>query len=196
MGKASLVLIVLSHYLLILYAHVRYGRPKKEREGTYRKVTAILLKDWLLTPIIIASAIVYVFTGNEPIWRNVSVAVSGKAKIIGAVLIIVSMLLKFYAYKTLGRNWSPKLNIYPDHELVRVGPYKYLRHPVYVSYSLTFMGLALILGNFLCSIFGFIYQVLNLIRAKHEEGGACLRNSAKNIGSILPIPTCIVRWLS
>jgi len=55
--------------------------------------------------------------------------------------------LAIWARRHLGRNWSGKVAIKVDHELVRSGPYRVLRHPIYTAMLGMFSGTALVSGE-------------------------------------------------
>ncbi|KAF9963500.1 hypothetical protein BGZ65_002840 [Modicella reniformis] len=62
------------------------------------------------------------------------------------ILNIASVLLRRWSYKTLDRFFTYQLTIRPGHQLVKTGPYRYLRHPSYTGLLVNFVG-----------TFGFIY---------------------------------------
>lgn len=62
---------------------------------------------------------------------------------VGAVLQAAFMLLAIWARRHLGRNWSGEVRIGVDHELVRTGPYRLLRHPIYTAMLGMFLGTAI-----------------------------------------------------
>ena len=41
--------------------------------------------------------------------------------------------LSWTAVRALGRHWRVEAGLDPDHELVRSGPYRVVRHPIYTS---------------------------------------------------------------
>ena len=47
----------------------------------------------------------------------------------------------------LARQFTVDVSVRPDHELVRRGPYRLVRHPSYTGALLTFLGFALALGS-------------------------------------------------
>jgi len=65
----------------------------------------------------------------------------------GVVLAAVGAALAIWARWNLGRNWSDKVVLKVDHELVRSGPYRYLRHPIYTGVLLAIAGTALTIGE-------------------------------------------------
>lgn len=46
---------------------------------------------------------------------------------------LAGLLFAFWARLHLGRNWSGLIALKEGHELVRTGPYKFLRHPIYTG---------------------------------------------------------------
>src|SRR3546814_13025802 len=56
---------------------------------------------------------------------------------------------RWWSSRVLARHFTVDVTIHPDHELVRRGPYRLLRHPSYTGLLMTFLGFALGLGNWL-----------------------------------------------
>jgi protein-S-isoprenylcysteine O-methyltransferase Ste14 len=65
----------------------------------------------------------------------------------GLALLGVSIALAVWARRHLGRNWSGRIDIKADHELVRTGPYRKLRHPIYTAVIGMCVGAALVDGQ-------------------------------------------------
>jgi len=68
---------------------------------------------------------------------------------LGIAMMLVGMPFRWWAIHVLARHFTVDVSIRPDHELVRSGPYRWLRHPSYTGSLLTFLGFALCLGNWL-----------------------------------------------
>lgn len=66
----------------------------------------------------------------------------------GGIIQAGFMLLAVWARLHLGRNWSAEVRIAVDHELVRSGPYRLLRHPIYTAMLGMFWGTALASSQF------------------------------------------------
>lgn len=66
---------------------------------------------------------------------------------IGIVLMIGGMLFRGWAVRVLADYFTVDVTIRPDHQLIRQGPYRWLRHPSYTGALATFYGFALALGN-------------------------------------------------
>ena len=65
----------------------------------------------------------------------------------GLILALGGCGFAFWARHTLGRNWSGRVTIKEDHELVTAGPYRWVRHPIYTGGILIVAGSALALGK-------------------------------------------------
>lgn len=61
----------------------------------------------------------------------------------GAIVQAGFMLLAVWARRHLGRNWSAEVRIAVDHQLVRTGPYRFLRHPIYTAMLGMLLGTAI-----------------------------------------------------
>ena len=65
---------------------------------------------------------------------------------IGLTIQMTAGFLAIWARKHLGRNWSGAITKKVDHQLVRTGPYKLLRHPIYSGMLGMFLGTAVVSG--------------------------------------------------
>ncbi|HKD81145.1 MAG TPA: isoprenylcysteine carboxylmethyltransferase family protein [Candidatus Angelobacter sp.] len=52
---------------------------------------------------------------------------------VGAIIQAAFIFLAIWARRHLGRNWSGSVRIGEGHELVRSGPYRLMRHPIYTA---------------------------------------------------------------
>jgi protein-S-isoprenylcysteine O-methyltransferase Ste14 len=62
---------------------------------------------------------------------------------IGVGIEAASIALAVWARRHLGRNWAAEVRIGEGHELVRSGPYRRLRHPIYTAMLGMFVGSAI-----------------------------------------------------
>lgn len=63
---------------------------------------------------------------------------------LGFLVAVLGLMLAVWAGRTMGRSLSPFPRPPRDAELVDRGPYRYLRHPIYVGGTLFFAGLSLV----------------------------------------------------
>jgi len=60
---------------------------------------------------------------------------------VGLLLIMVGMALRIAAGRALGKWWSLRVEIQPEHALVQTGPYRFVRHPAYLGMLIVCLGL-------------------------------------------------------
>jgi protein-S-isoprenylcysteine O-methyltransferase Ste14 len=65
----------------------------------------------------------------------------------GCVLVFAGLGFSAWARVHLGGNWSSRVTVKEDHELIRSGPYALVRHPIYTGLLLAIAGTALVEGQ-------------------------------------------------
>jgi protein-S-isoprenylcysteine O-methyltransferase Ste14 len=66
---------------------------------------------------------------------------------LGVALTAAGLLLAIWARAYLGQNWSGTVTVKIAHSLVRTGPYRVVRHPIYTGIVLAMAGTALCQGR-------------------------------------------------
>jgi protein-S-isoprenylcysteine O-methyltransferase Ste14 len=66
---------------------------------------------------------------------------------LGLTLVAAGLLLAVWARTALAGNWSGSVTLKEGHEIVRSGPYRLIRHPIYSGLLLALLGSALALGE-------------------------------------------------
>jgi protein-S-isoprenylcysteine O-methyltransferase Ste14 len=61
---------------------------------------------------------------------------------------VAFFLLAWWSRRHLGRNWSAKVRIAEEHELVRSGPYRLVRHPIYTAMLGMSLGTTIVSGQY------------------------------------------------
>jgi protein-S-isoprenylcysteine O-methyltransferase Ste14 len=73
----------------------------------------------------------------------------------------LGLSLAIWARRALGSNWSGEISIKVEHQLIRSGPYRRLRHPIYTGLLAMYVGTAVVAGTGLAvvgvAIAGFAY---------------------------------------
>jgi protein-S-isoprenylcysteine O-methyltransferase Ste14 len=86
----------------------------------------------------------------------------------GLAIVVAGLAFAVWARARLGRNWSGAVTVKQGHELIRSGPYAYVRHPIYTGL------LAMLLGTVLISataraIVGLVIIVAALVGKLRTE---------------------------
>jgi protein-S-isoprenylcysteine O-methyltransferase Ste14 len=90
--------------------------------------------------------------------------------ILGDVLCIAGVLFAVWARIALGGNWSgATATIKKNHELIQIGPYALVRHPIYTGFSLAMIGTALAVGLWISYIGALLGLTAFLMRIPIEE---------------------------
>lgn len=86
-------------------------------------------------------------------WSNSSILLkihdSDVFRFFGAIVLLGSTTTYFVALRHLGRNYSPCYDSHTPHELVKSGPYKLVRHPMYLAKLLIGVGTFFLSGSLL-----------------------------------------------
>jgi protein-S-isoprenylcysteine O-methyltransferase Ste14 len=91
------------------------------------------------------------------------------AKAAGIALTATGVLFAIWARLYLGRNWSGTVTVKVGHELVRSGPYRWVRHPIYSGLLIAVSGTAIELGQ-LSGIFSIVLVYVGLrLKLRIEE---------------------------
>lgn len=101
-----------------------------------------------------------------PWWAPYSIVSTVLAFLLGASAI----WLFLSAATTMGKNWSLIAQTRADHQLVRTGPFRIVRHPIYLALLLYLIGLAASLGHWQQLLIAVpIYLAGTAIRIRGEE---------------------------
>jgi protein-S-isoprenylcysteine O-methyltransferase Ste14 len=113
-------------------------------------------------------------------------------EIVGIVLTAAGIGFAIWARVYLAGNWSGAVSVRVGHELIRTGPYRWVRHPIYSGLTLALLGTALGMGE----VRGFVAVVVLYagfkIKSRLEERvmrgvfGLEYEDYSRRTGAILP----------
>jgi protein-S-isoprenylcysteine O-methyltransferase Ste14 len=113
-------------------------------------------------------------------------------RISGIVLTFVGAGIAIWARSSLGQYWSARVTLKVDHQLIRSGPYAWVRHPLYSGLLLAMAGTALVVGEWR-AVLGVVLAVIEFSRkaAKEEallasEFGDQYQEFRKRTGFLVP----------
>jgi protein-S-isoprenylcysteine O-methyltransferase Ste14 len=87
----------------------------------------------------------------------------------GMIITLMGLGFAVWARVHLGKYWSSMPAIRVDHKLIRTGPYRFVRHPIYTGVLVGVTGTAIIIGMPLGLIAFFLLLVVYLWKIREEE---------------------------
>ena len=89
--------------------------------------------------------------------------------IAAALVCAAGLLFTLWARVILGRNWSGRVTLKEDHELIERGPYRFVRHPIYTGLLTMALGTALLSGRVAALVGCALFFAALLIKMDQEE---------------------------
>lgn len=94
---------------------------------------------------------------------------SAVSQLTGIILACLSIPMGFSVFTNLGKNITDTVETRKDHQLVTTGIYQYIRHPLYTTGLLFFIGLGLLSSNWLLLFLSSIVAMTLYVRTFTEE---------------------------
>jgi protein-S-isoprenylcysteine O-methyltransferase Ste14 len=110
----------------------------------------------------------------------------------GALITGGGIAFAIWARWHLGENWSVMVTLKEEHELIRSGPYRRIRHPIYTGMLVAFAGTAVALGEYRglialgLALTNFYAKARREERFLTKEFGEKFQEHAKQTGMFLP----------
>jgi protein-S-isoprenylcysteine O-methyltransferase Ste14 len=111
----------------------------------------------------------------------------------GFCLVAIGLGFSALARIWLGRNWSGIVTLKQDHELIRGGPYRFVRHPIYTGLLLAVLGSAIAMGEWrgLLGLALFTIAFLHKIRIEEqfltEQFGPAYARYRAEVPALIPM---------
>jgi len=102
----------------------------------------------LYTAILVVGVYLIFAKGTGISWLDRQLVLVGiPIALVGLVTVLMGVVFSIWARVMLGGNWSNSVTVKEDHTLVRRGPYRIVRHPIYSGILLGMIGSALQRGE-------------------------------------------------
>ena len=139
-----------------------FSKSTKRRESPLQRVEHLL-------PALLGFALVF-REGFGGAWLARPIFVAGPTLLLICVAVtILGLLFAAWARLALGANWSGTVTIKTNHHLIRRGPYRWIRHPIYTGMLAALLATAITQGLW-SGVVGFAFVFLALYRkARREE---------------------------
>ena len=164
--------IFLSAYLLLVMVSLIWLKkhdPELFKERSLRKKEGKLWDKVLLSIYTIFILMMFITCGLDAVrfkWTKVPLFI----KLIGFIGFIPVTIIIYKVFKE-NRFASKVVRIQNDrsHKVIKTGPYKYIRHPMYLAIMLSMILIPLALGSFFALIFSFLIIIVYIIRTYFED---------------------------
>jgi protein-S-isoprenylcysteine O-methyltransferase Ste14 len=131
----------------------------KEKPKTYLQTLPMILSAMTLLALILG--VFQVGTLDYNGFEN--------TRIYGLIVYILFSWIQIWAYKTLGDNYSQEIIIFSKHKLVTNGPFRFIRHPQYISQILLDIGGGIATLSYIVIIITLAEIPFIIMRASLEE---------------------------
>ena len=141
-----IVMYIFAYTLLagffLMERFVRHGKDTKNMNRTPSDKGSTTL-------ISIAMGILFIIIPLSPLFNYLHFGAISNfiVGIVGVFLGFLGLIVRYFAFTTLGRFFTRTLRKTDGHMLVTTGIYHYIRHPGYLSDILIFAGASLAMGN-------------------------------------------------
>jgi protein-S-isoprenylcysteine O-methyltransferase Ste14 len=182
MDWAGRLWILLMLVWVVMMLGMKRAKKREQWDERLRYLVLLFLGVWLIfgTRSNFGALTYRVLPNEQMVWG------------IGLGLTALGVGIAIWARLSLGANWSGTVTLKKEHELVRKGLYRWIRHPIYTGIALGMFGSAIIRG-YLAGLIGAGLVLLGFyIKAKKEESflrqefGAGFDEHARRTGMFLP----------
>ena len=151
LGLARHVL-TLAFVLLIAFSYLTRSRVVTSARGFWERVFPIL--------VLVAGPVGVALLGRQEMPRRLNLAA------VGLILSLSGASVSVWALRHLRTSFSIMAE---GRRPITSGPYRHIRHPLYLGEALMMLGLCLMIGTVAAALFWSAYSVLQLVRARVEE---------------------------
>ncbi len=115
---------------------------------------------------------------------------------VGVGLGVVTVPMLYWVFRSLGRNLTDTVATRKEHTLVTHGPYRWVRHPLYLVGTLFWIGFSLVSANWFVGLMSILSFVVVVARTPIEEAklmerfGEQYREYRRRTGRFLPNLRC------
>jgi protein-S-isoprenylcysteine O-methyltransferase Ste14 len=128
---------------------------------------------WLAVTLRLAGLITWLATFAYLVWPPAvswaGVSLPEWLRWSGSPLAVAGVLLMYGTLTNLGKNLTDTVSTRREATLIVTGPYRYVRHPFYVTAALLMLAAALFSANALIAVAGFVVILLLVLRTPIEE---------------------------
>ena len=188
--RAIVIAMLATGFSVSAYYRGKAARASNERISRREEGTPIMILLRLAGLSVWLSILAYAINPEWLRWSALPLPI--EVRWLGAGLSAIAVPLIVWMFRSLGRNVTDTVAIRREHTLVRHGPYRWIRHPLYSFGGLLFTGIILMVANWFVVVMGFVAFSILVIRTPIEEAklierfGDEYRAYMKQTGRFLP----------
>ncbi len=114
-----------------------------------------------------AGSILWMINPEWMTWASVSLPIWIRS--LGFVVLGLGGFLLVWTFRNLGKNLTDTVVTRKDHSLVTTGPYRYVRHPFYLTFFVCIVGGSLVAANWFLLASGLVPFCFIVARTRIEE---------------------------
>ena len=157
----SLFLII---SIVWVISEILLGRTKISIDEAKNKDKSSLRILWITILLSVAAGITIRISGFGFIANSLQLIHN-----LGLILIIMGLIIRWIAILKLKSMFTVNVSIQENHQIVKSGIYRTIRHPAYLGSLLSFLGLGIAFVNWLSIILIFIPILISFINRIHIE---------------------------
>lgn len=172
-------------WILVWLVAWAWSKPARRHEGWSTNL-------WHTLAFMLAVMLISGFDLGLPALRQPVVPYLHAFQAIGLALTVAGLAFSVWARFFLGGNWSAEVQVKADHQLVRSGPYRFVRHPIYTGILFAFLGTALAQDQWrsalalVLMLAGLVYKLRVEERWMTETFGEAYRDYRRHTRALIP----------
>lgn len=180
-------------FLIIIWFFLRTLYRKKSLDSKSKVKKGVNLERFLVFLNLISMIILPIFVVFNSSLDFAAMNLSDIIRWLSTFIYAINLIFFAWCHASLGKNWSNILEIKKDHQLIKNGPYKKIRHPMYAHFWILIISQGLILDNWIVLVYGLLaWGTLYFLRVRKEENmmmeefGDQYKEYMKETGRLIP----------
>jgi protein-S-isoprenylcysteine O-methyltransferase Ste14 len=164
--QVSVIILFCTLAVIGMYHRIKAAKSNekisRQREGLFIMIVLRLFgfSMWI-------ALIIYMINPQWMAWAAVSLP--NGLRWLGALITLLALPLLYWMFSSLGKNITDTVAIRKEHQLVTYGPYRYIRHPMYLFSLIYITGISLLAANVFIWLCGLLTLLLLIMRTPIEE---------------------------
>lgn len=156
-ARPELILHYKSILLAISAACLWLSQPAFSTQDTKRDKSS---DKFSILVILIMSSVSVVASVVEWAYINDAIESSLLFTAAGAFLLITGISIRVWAIRTLGKHFTATVTLTNDHQLVKAGPYQWVRHPSYLGAFMAIVGCPVFLNAYCAGLIAILSMTI------------------------------------